>query len=321
MVTMSREPSTFEEPILELTVKIEGLKAQLPSAKAEKEIEKLEAKRLKLQKDVFANLSDWQTCLVARHPKRPYTRDYIQFLCDDFEEFHGDRRFADDPAIMAGFGMFEGQPLCIIGHQKGKDMKQKLHRNFGMPRPEGYRKALRLMKMAEKFNIPIVCLIDTPGAYPGIDAEERGQAEAIAYNLKEMAMIKVPILVFVIGEGGSGGALALGVGDHICMLKHAIYSVISPEGCASILWKDATQMADAAQALHLTAPKLQELGLVDTVCPEPPGGAHSDPESMCALFRDHLREQLARQLELSPEDRVEARYQKFRAMGRYMQAG
>lgn len=318
---MSRDPSTFEEPILDLKAKIEGLKAQLPGAKIEKEIEKLQAKLLKLKRDTFGNLSDWQKCLVARHPKRPYTRDYIEFLTEEFEEFHGDRRFADDPAIMGGFGMFEGKPICIIGHQKGKDMKQKLHRNFGMPRPEGYRKALRLMQLAEKFNVPIVCLIDTPGAYPGIDAEERGQAEAIAFNLKEMALIKVPILVYVIGEGGSGGALALGVGDHICILEHSIYSVISPEGCASILWKDAGQMAVAAEALHLTAPKLKNLGLVDSICPEPVGGAHDEPAVMCANLRDHLRQNLEEQLKLTVDERVEARYQKFRSMGKYMQAG
>jgi len=318
---MSRDPATFEEPILELTTKIEGLKAQVPSVKVEKEIEKLVAKRTKLKKEVFGSLTDWQTCLVARHSKRPYTRDYIEFLFEEFEEFHGDRRFADDPAIMAGFGMFEGKPLCVIGHQKGRDMKQKLHRNFGMPRPEGYRKALRLMKMAEKFNVPIVCLIDTPGAYPGIDAEERGQAEAIAFNLKEMALIKVPILVYVIGEGGSGGALALGVGDHICILQNAVYSVISPEGCASILWKDASQMAIAAEALHLTAPKLRDLGLVDSICPEPVGGAHDDHPMMCENLRDHLRDQLAKQLQMTVAERVETRYQKFRAMGRYLQAG
>lgn len=321
MVSMTRDSATFEEPIFELNAKIEELTAQLPSAKAEKEIEKLSAKRLKLKKEIFASLTDWQTCMVARHPKRPYTRDYIEHLCQEFELVHGDRRYADDPAIMAGFGMVDGQPLCLIGHQKGRDMKQKLHRNFGMPRPEGYRKALRVMKLAEKFNIPIVCLIDTPGAYPGIDAEERGQAEAIALNLKEMSLIKVPILVYVIGEGGSGGALALGVGDHICMLQHAIYSVISPEGCASILWKDAGQMAVAAAALHLTAPKLLDLGLVDSICPEPPGGAHDEPEAMVLNLAEHMKAQLSLLRQVPIADLLEQRYQKFRAMGRFMQAG
>lgn len=318
---MSRDPSSFEEPILELKAKLEGLKAQVPNSKTSKELEKMEQRLAKLQKDTFQNLSDWQRCIVARHPKRPYSRDYIEQLCEDFEEIHGDRRFADDPAIMAGFGTFEGQTVCIIGHQKGRDIKQKLHRNFGMPRPEGYRKALRVMKLAEKFNRPIICFIDTPGAYPGIDAEERGQAEAIALNLKEMAEIKVPILVYVIGEGGSGGALALGIGDHICMLENSIYSVISPEGCASILWKDAGQMAQAAEALHLTATKLQKLGLIDSICAEPPGGAHDDHITMATLLAEHLRARLNEQAPLSVEERLEQRYKKFRNMGIYSQAG
>ncbi len=320
MVCMSRDPSTFEEPILELKAKIEGLKAQLPTPQIEKDIQKLEQKRAKLQKDIFGNLTDWQRCILARHPKRPYTRDYIEHLCEDFEELQGDRRFADDPAIMAGFATFQGETICIIGQQKGRDMKQKLHRNFGMPRPEGYRKAIRIMKLAEKFNVPIITLIDTPGAYPGIDAEERGQAEAIAYNLKEMAMVEVPIIVYVIGEGGSGGALALGIGDHICILENAIYSVISPEGCASILWKDAGQMDQAAEAMHITSKKLLKLGLVDSVCPEPLGGAHDNPAEMCRLLGEHLHKQLEMQRALTVEERLDARYQKFRSMGMYTQA-
>ncbi|MDJ0836093.1 MAG: acetyl-CoA carboxylase carboxyltransferase subunit alpha [Acidobacteriota bacterium] len=318
---MSRDPNNFEEPILELKARIEGLKAQPATPKLEREIDKLEQKLRKLQADTYASLTDWQRCLVARHPKRPYTRDYISNLFEEFDELHGDRRFADDPAIMAGFGTFRGRTLAVIGHQKGRDIKQKLHRNFGMPRPEGYRKALRVMKTAEKFGAPIVTFIDTPGAYPGIDAEERGQGEAIAFNLKEMAMLKVPVLVYVIGEGGSGGALALGVGDHICILANSIYSVISPEGCASILWKDADQMATAAEALHLTAPKLQKLGLVDSICEEPPGGAHDNPNQMFSLLGEHLAAQLAREESLSVEERIEARYQKFRVMGSFMQAG
>ena len=318
---MSRDPNAFEEPIIEIKAKIEGLKAQPPTARIEKEIEKLEAKKAKLQKDIFGNLTDWQRCMVARHPKRPYCRDYIEHLFEEFEEIHGDRRFADDPAIMAGFAMFKGKPICVVGQQKGRDMKQKLYRNFGMPRPEGYRKAIRVMKMAEKFKIPIICMIDTPGAYPGIDAEERGQAEAIAYNLREMALIEVPILVYVIGEGGSGGALALGIGDHICILENGIYSVISPEGCASILWKDASQMAQAAEALNITSGKLLKLGLVDSICPEPLGGAHENPAEMCASLGVHLEEQLAKQCALTVDERLEARYQKFRAMGIYAQAG
>lgn len=300
---------------------MEGLKAQAPSLKIDKEIERLEQKRLRLQKEIFSDLTDWQRCLVARHAKRPYSRDYFDYLLEDFEELHGDRRFADDPAIMAGFGMFQGQPLCVVGHQKGRDIKQKLHRNFGMPRPEGYRKALRIMKLAEKFNRPIVCFIDTPGAYPGIDAEERGQAEAIAHNLREMSLIKVPIIAYVIGEGGSGGALALGVGDHVCILENAIYSVISPEGCASILWKDAMQMAQAAEALHLTSRKLKKLNLVDSICSEPPGGAHDDPTQMFEHLGNHLADQLKAQQSISVEERLERRYQKFRAMGLYTQVG
>ncbi len=318
---MSRDPSAFEEPMLQLKAKIEGLRAQSPSPKTDREVERLEQRLLKLQKETYAGLTDWQRCIVARHPKRPYTRDYIEYLCDDFEELHGDRRFADDPAIMSGFATFRGQVICVIGHQKGRGMKQKLHRNFGMPRPEGYRKAIRVMKLAEKFNRPIVCLIDTPGAFPGIDAEERGQAEAIAYNLKEMAMIKTPILIYIIGEGGSGGALALGVGDHVCMFENAIYSVISPEGCASILWKDANQMASAAEALHLTSAKLLKLGVVDSVCEEPPGGAHDAPEQMFERLGAHLEENLAIQKDIAVEQRLTSRYDKFRNIGFYEQAG
>lgn len=318
---MSQDLAAFEEPILELKAKIESLRAQASTPKSQKEISRLESRLLKLQRDTYANLSDWQRCMVARHPKRPYSRDYIEHLCDDFEELHGDRRYADDPAIMGGFGTFNGQPLCLIGHQKGRDIKSKLHRNFGMPKPEGYRKALRLMKLAEKFNVPVVCFIDTPGAYPGIDAEERGQAEAIAFNLKEMAVLRVPIFVYIIGEGGSGGALALGVGDHISILENGIYSVISPEGCASILWKDASQMGQAADALHITSQKLAKLELVDTILEEPPGGAHDEPASMCATLADHLSGLLKDCHAMSIDERIELRYQKFRAMGRYSQVG
>jgi len=321
MVHMSRDPSSYEEPILELKSRIEGLRGQSPNPKLDREIEKMEQRLLKLQNEVFSGLTDWQRCLVARHPKRPYTRDYIDNMLDDFEEIHGDRRFADDPAIMAGFGTFKGRGVAVIGHQKGRDIKSKLHRNFGMPRPEGYRKALRVMKLAEKFNIPVITLIDTPGAYPGIDAEERGQGEAIAFNLIEMATLRVPIVVYVIGEGGSGGALALGVGDRINMLSNSIYSVISPEGCASILWKDASQMAAAAEALHLTAPKLLKLGLIDAICEEPPGGAHDDPTAMFSILSEHLGDQLATVTAMDVEERIEARYQKFRAMGNYVQVG
>ena len=318
---MSQDPYAFEIPIQDLKAKIEGLRSQPPTPKTTRDLEKLEQKLLKVKRDIFAGLSDWQRCLVARHPKRPYALNYINTLCSDFEEFHGDRRYADDPAIMAGFGTVGEQVVCFIAHQKGRDIKQKLHRNFGMPRPEGYRKALRVMKLAEKFHRPIVCLIDTPGAFPGIDAEERGQAEAIAFNLKEMATMEAPILVYVIGEGGSGGALALGIGDHICILENSIYSVISPEGCASILWKDASQMAHAAEALHLTAPKLKNLGLVDSICKEPPGGAHADPEAMYGLLGEHLRGNLDTQMRMDIPALLDARYRKFRNMGIYAQVG
>lgn len=318
---MSRHVNAFEEPILELEASIEALKAQPQSPKTQKEVHRLELKLEKLQRDIFSRLSDWQVCQVARHPDRPYTRDYIRALCTDFEELHGDRRFGDDPAILAGFGTCGDQVLCIIGHQKGRAMKQKLHRNFGMPRPEGYRKALRIMKLAEKFGRPIICFVDTPGAYPGIDAEERGQAEAIAHNLCVMSMLRVPVLVYVIGEGGSGGALALGVGDHICMLQYAIYSVISPEGCASILWKDATQMEQAAEALHLTASKLMKLGLVDSICEEPLGGAHRDHAAMIKNLSIHLDSWLQTCFQVSPDERLASRFQKFRDMGVYHEVG
>jgi len=318
---MSRDANGFEEPILELKGTIEGLRAQPSSPKVDREIKKLETRLAKLQRDIYANLSDWQRCLVARHPGRPYSRDYIEHLTEDFEELHGDRRFADDPAIMAGFGSLGDQILCFVGHQKGRDIKAKLYRNFGMPRPEGYRKAIRLMQLAEKFNRPIVCLIDTPGAYPGIDAEERGQAEAIAYNLKVMSTLRVPIMVYIIGEGGSGGALALGVGDHVCMLSNAIYSVISPEGCASILWKDAGQMQAAAESLYLTAPKLMKLGLIDSICEEPPGGAHGDRPAMFANLKTHLTTWLDECRGIGIDERLEQRYKKFRSMGIFSEVG
>lgn len=318
---MSRNAIAFEEPILELKAKIEGLKAQSQNARVQKEISRLEQRLVKLQKDVFSRLTDWQRCVLARHPDRPHTRDYIEFLCDDFEELHGDRRFADDPAIMAGFGTRSGHVVCFVGHQKGRDIKAKLHRNFGMARPEGFRKAIRVMELAEKFSRPIVCFVDTPGAYPGIDAEERGQAEAIAHNLKTMAMLRVPILIFVIGEGGSGGALALGVGDRVVMLEHAIYSVISPEGCASILWKDASQMEQAAEALHLTAPKLLEIGVIDRICEEPLGGAHADPQDMAQRVGKDLDAWLETCFDASIEERLASRYEKFRMMGIYSEVG
>ena len=304
--------SQLEKPVLELEAQIRAMEMD-PSQS--KEREKLAKKLDKLKADLFTNLTDWQRAQLARHPKRPYTMDYLERLCERFEELHGDRRFGDDAAIVAGMGWIEGNPVMIIGQQKGRDTKQKILRNFGMPKPEGYRKALRLMKLAEKFQRPILCLIDTPGAYPGVDAEERGQAEAIARNLLEMAKLEVPVVAVVIGEGGSGGALALGVADRILMMENAIYSVISPEGCASILWKDASQAPKAAAALKLTAPHLLELGIIDGIVKEPLGGAHSNFDAAAASLKEAIIEAFSELSELTAEQLVEERYQKFARMG------
>jgi acetyl-CoA carboxylase carboxyl transferase subunit alpha len=304
--------SQLEKPVLELEAQIRAMEMD-PSQT--KEREKLEKKLDKLKADLFTNLTDWQRAQLARHPKRPYTQDYLERICERFEELHGDRRFGDDAAIVAGMGWIEGNPVMIIGQQKGRDTKQKILRNFGMPKPEGYRKALRLMKLAEKFQRPILCLIDTPGAYPGVDAEERGQAEAIARNLLEMAKLEVPVVAVVIGEGGSGGALALGVADRVLMMENAIYSVISPEGCASILWKDASQAPKAAAALKLTAPHLLELGIIDGIVKEPLGGAHSDFDAAAHALKEAIVEAFSELAELSAEQLVEERYQKFARMG------
>jgi acetyl-CoA carboxylase carboxyl transferase subunit alpha len=278
----------------------------------------------RLQESDAANLTAdstpataWDRVKFARHPNRPYTLDFIELLFSDFIEIHGDRRFGDDPAIVAGFARFDGEPCVVIGHQKGRTTKQRQERNFGMPLPEGYRKALRVMKQAEKFSRPIFSFIDTPGAYPGIDAEERGQAEAIAYSLREMAKLRVPVIVTVTGEGGSGGALAIGVGDQVLMLENSIYSVISPEGCASILWRDAAFAEQAARALRLTAPDLLEFGLIDHIVPEPAGGAHTDHKETAELLGKVLREALASVRDLPVEDRIGRRYQKFRRMGEF----
>ncbi len=257
----------------------------------------------------------WQRVQLARHAKRPHSLDYIQRLFTDFQEIHGDRRFGDDPAIVCGMGFFEGQPMMVAGQQKGRDTKQKLYRNFGMPKPEGYRKALRVMQLAAKFGRPILTLLDTPGAYPGIDAEERGQAEAIAFNLREMSRLGVPVVVICIGEGGSGGALAMGVGNRILMLENAVYSVISPESCAAIIWRDSTKAALAARALRLTAQDLLSLGLIDEIVPEPAEGAHTDPDRAAGFVRDALRGALAGLSGLSATELIEQRYAKFRAMG------
>ena len=304
--------SQLEKPVLELEAQIRAMEMD-PAQTRERE--KLEKKLDKLKADLFTHLTDWQRAQLARHPKRPYTLDYIERICERFDELHGDRRFGDDAAIVAGMGWIEGNPVMIIGQQKGRDTKQKILRNFGMPKPEGYRKALRLMQLAEKFQRPILCLIDTPGAYPGVDAEERGQAEAIARNLLEMAKLEVPVVAVVIGEGGSGGALALGVADRVLMMENAIYSVISPEGCASILWKDATQAPKAAAALKLTAPHLLELGIIDGIVKEPLGGAHSDFDAAAAALKDAIIEAFSELSELSAEQLVEERYQKFARMG------
>ncbi|KPK42234.1 MAG: hypothetical protein AMJ78_03215 [Omnitrophica WOR_2 bacterium SM23_29] len=307
----------FEKPILELERKIEELKkfTSVEKINLASEIKKLEDKLEKVKKEVFESLSPWQRVQIARHPRRPYTLDYINLIMTDFLELHGDRAFADDKAIVCGFAKLDDENIAVIGHQKGRDTKENLMRNFGSAHPEGYRKAMRIMKIGEKFAHPIIIFIDTPGAYPGIGAEERGQAEAIAYNLMEMAKLKVPIIVFVIGEGGSGGALGIGVGDRICVLENAYYSVISPEGCAAILWKDRTKAPEAAKALKLTAQDLLEAGFIDEIIQEPRGGAHRDPEAMAASIKACIKKYLKELSALSPEDLIEARYEKYRKIG------
>jgi acetyl-CoA carboxylase carboxyl transferase subunit alpha len=314
---MNGEDGRFEEPILRLRRRIEELAALPDDAAHRREVERLREKLERLSREIYANLTPWQKTLVARHPLRPYTLDYVQALMTDFVEVHGDRRFAEDAAIVSGFALFRGQPVAVVGHQKARDTKEKIRRNFGMPRPEGFRKALRVMRLAEKFRRPILSFVDTAGAYPGIDAEERGQAEAIAVNLREMARFHVPIVVTVTGEGGSGGALALGIGDRVLMLEHAIYSVISPEGCAAILWKDAGRKKEAAEALKLTAADLKELGVTDEIIPEPPGGAHADPAAAADAVGEAVERHLRELSDLTPEERRERRYRKFRALGRY----
>ena len=303
----------FEQPIADLEVKIEELRlvGNNSDLNLTDEITRLQEKSQKLTEQVFSNLTAWQVSQLARHPMRPYTLDYLNLLFDDFDELHGDRNFGDDPAIIGGIARLNDRPVMVIGHQKGRDIKQKVKRNFGMPRPEGYRKALRLMEMAERFKMPILTFIDTPGAYPGIDAEERGQSEAIAFNLAVMSRLKTPIISTVIGEGGSGGALAIGVCDELMMLQYSTYSVISPEGCASILWKSASKAPDAAQAMGLTAPRLKELGLVDRLIPEPLGGAHRNPEAMIANLKAALIEALEKLTENTEEELLERRYQRL----------
>ena len=310
----------FEKPISELESQTEKLKETHEKNKnldISKELSQLELKTEKLLHEIYDNLNAWQISQVSRHPQRPYTLDYIEKLFEDFEELHGDRAFADDPAIVGGFASFEGMPVMVIGHQKGRDVKERQYRNFGMPKPEGYRKALRLYRLAEKFNVPVVTLIDTPGAYPGINAEERGQSEAIARNLYVMAELKVPMIGIVIGEGGSGGALALGVVDQLIMLQFATYSVISPEGCASILWKSADKASVAAETLGITATRLKELGLIDTILPEPLGGAHRNPNQLMETVRKSLKEHLTKLKKKSLKQLLDARHERLLSYGKF----
>ena len=308
----------FEQPIAELQAKIDELRnvGSDNALNLDEEIHRLQAKMRQKIATIFSDLTPWQVSKLSRHPLRPYTLDYVDYLFDEFHELHGDRSFADDHAIVGGLARFKGRAVMIIGQQKGRDTKAKVFRNFGMPRPEGYRKALRLMKMAARFGLPILTFIDTPGAYPGVGAEERGQSEAIARNLEAMARLPTPIICSIIGEGGSGGALAIGVGDRVNMLQYSTYSVISPEGCASILFRDASRAEEAAIAMKITAPDLKALELVDEVIPEPPGGAHANHEQLFRNVDEVLKRQLDELSALSPKELIEDRYQKFRNMGR-----
>jgi acetyl-CoA carboxylase carboxyl transferase subunit alpha len=313
----------FEQPIAELESKIDELRFVQDDSAVDiaEEIDRLKKKSDGLVKDTYAKLNAWQMAQVARHPQRPYTLDYLEMMFTDFHQLHGDRHFADDPAIVGGLARLNGQSVMVIGHQKGRDTRERGYRNFGMPRPEGYRKALRLMKTAEKFGIPVLTFVDTPGAFPGIDAEERGQSEAIGRNLLEMAQLRVPIITTVIGEGGSGGALAIAVGDCVLMLQYAIYSVISPEGCAAILWKTAAKAPDAAEALGINAHRLKALGLIDRIVNEPAGGAHRDPAQMGVLLKRAVAEAL-RQATSTPIDAlVQTRYERLMAYGKFKDAG
>lgn len=313
----------FEKPIFELERKIEELKKFTSSENIDlqSEIRRLGQKLDALKHEIYENLTPWQRVQIARHPQRPYTLDYIDMLMTDFIELHGDRRFSDDKAMVSGFAKLDEHKILVIGHQKGRDTNENLMRNFGSANPEGYRKAMRLMRLAEKFNTPIVTFIDTPGAYPGIGAEERGQAEAIAYNLREMTSVRVPIIVIVIGEGGSGGALGIGVGDKICVMKNAYYSVISPEGCAAILWKDRAKSNEAARALKLTAADLLELKIIDKIVPEPLGGAHCDPEAAAKNIKAIILESLNELSAIDTDQMIQARYDKFRNMGKVEEVG
>jgi len=309
----------FEQPIAELEAKIDELRyvGDDSEININEEVARLKEKSKSLTKSIFAKLSPWQVARVARHESRPYTQDYLDFLVPDFQELHGDRMYADDPAIVGGIGTIDGKAVMFIGHQKGRDTKERVRRNYGMPKPEGYRKAQRLMRMAEKFSLPIVTFIDTPGAYPGVGAEERGQSEAIAYSLFLMSGLKTPIISVVIGEGGSGGALAIGVGDKLLMLQYSIYSVISPEGCASILWKSAEKAEDAAEAMRITAANLDEFGLVDEVLPEPLGGAHRNPKEMAEVVRNAILTSLDELTRLSTDALLERRQRRLASFGQF----
>jgi acetyl-CoA carboxylase carboxyl transferase subunit alpha len=305
----------FEAPLVRIRTRLTDLRNFPDSPAKQRDILKLEEKLRKLSAEIYGNLSPWQKTLVARHPLRPFTLDYVRLLVRDFVELHGDRGFAEDPAIVAGFGFFGDRPVAVVGHQKGRDTKEKIRRNFGMPRPEGYRKALRVMRLAEKFGRPVIGFVDTPGAFPGLDSEERGVAEAIARNLLEMARLRTPVLVVVTGEGGSGGALGIGIADVVLMLEHSVYSVISPEGCAAILWKDQSKAKEAAEAMRVTAADCKALGVIDDVIPEPAGGAHSDPVTTIEAVGARLHAELDRLSKIPLDHLIDARYRKFRAMG------
>jgi acetyl-CoA carboxylase carboxyl transferase subunit alpha len=312
----------FEQPIAELEAKIDELRyvGDDSEININEEVARLKAKSESLTKSIFSKLSAWQIAQVARHPMRPYTADYLASIAPDFQELHGDRMYADDPAIIGGIGRLDGRPVMFIGHQKGRDTKERVRRNYGMPKPEGYRKAQRLMKLAEKFSLPIVTFIDTPGAYPGVGAEERGQSEAIAYSLFLMASLRTPIISVVIGEGGSGGALAIGVGDRLLMLQYSIYSVISPEGCASILWKSAEKAEEAAEAMRITAESLNQFGLVDEVLPEPLGAAHRDPEATAEVIRNAILQHLTDVDQLDADQLLEQRQRRLAGFGQFKEA-
>ncbi len=308
----------FEKPLADLEAKIGELRDfSTDNVDFSSDIKKLEKKSEKLRKEIFSNLSRWQRTQLARHADRPYVLDYIDMIFTDWFEVHGDRNYRDDPALVCGFARFDGQPCCVIGHQKGRNTKEKVHRNFGMPNPEGYRKALRVMQMAEQFGLPIFTFVDTPGAFPGIGAEERGQAEAIARNLREMATLKVPVIVTIAGEGGSGGALAIAVGNRVLMMEYSVYAVISPEGCAAILWSDGAKGPQAAEALKLTARDVESLGcVIDDVVPEPLGGAHSDHQTTANTLKEYLKRHLDELSQMSADELIEQRYQRFRDMTR-----